>query len=83
MRAWINECMIIFIWQVRLRSRFIEISSLKQRHVWATGIRVYGGRVFHLAQHITRMMNSAKAMAFENVPTPAFIRVWISHNQIY
>ena len=42
--------------------------------VWE-GVRVYGGRVFHLAQHIARMISSAKALAFADIPTPQFIRV--------
>jgi branched-subunit amino acid aminotransferase/4-amino-4-deoxychorismate lyase len=42
--------------------------------VWE-GVRVYKGRVFHLSQHIERMINSAKAMAFTDIPSPATIRV--------
>ncbi|MEM9858270.1 MAG: branched-chain-amino-acid transaminase [Bacteroidota bacterium] len=36
--------------------------------VWE-GIRIYKGKVFMLEEHIDRMIDSAKAMAFENVPS--------------
>lgn len=36
--------------------------------VWE-GIRIYNGKVFMLEEHLDRMMNSAKAMAFQNIPT--------------
>lgn len=29
------------------------------------GLRVYDGRVFHLEQHLQRLMDSAKAMDFK------------------
>lgn len=38
--------------------------------VWE-GIRIYDGRVFKLEEHLDRLMRSAKAMAFQNVPTKA------------
>ncbi len=40
--------------------------------VWE-GIRVYDGRVFALDEHIERMHNSAKAMAFVDVPSKEYI----------
>lgn len=40
--------------------------------VWE-GIRVYDGRVFALDDHIERMHNSAKAMAFVDVPSKEYI----------
>jgi len=40
--------------------------------VWE-GIRVYDGRIFCLDQHLNRLMASAKAMAFADIPTKAFI----------
>lgn len=40
--------------------------------VWE-GIRVYDGRVFELDSHIERLHNSAKAMAFVDVPTKEYI----------
>lgn len=36
--------------------------------VWE-GIRIYDGRVFMLEEHLDRLMASAKAMAFANVPS--------------
>jgi branched-subunit amino acid aminotransferase/4-amino-4-deoxychorismate lyase len=41
--------------------------------VWE-GLRVYDGRVFKLEEHIQRLVDSAKAMAFKNVPSREFIR---------
>jgi branched-subunit amino acid aminotransferase/4-amino-4-deoxychorismate lyase len=35
--------------------------------VWE-GVRVYNGRVFKLDEHIGRLIDSAKAMSFQNVP---------------
>ena len=40
--------------------------------VWE-GIRVYDGRVFGLDEHIERMHNSAKAMAFVDIPSKEYI----------
>lgn len=36
--------------------------------VWE-GLRVYKGKIFCLDKHLNRMMSSAKAMAFQNVPS--------------
>ncbi|XP_015875187.2 branched-chain-amino-acid aminotransferase-like protein 1 isoform X1 [Ziziphus jujuba] len=36
--------------------------------VWE-GLRVYSGKVFKLEEHLDRMFDSAKALAFKNVPT--------------
>ncbi|XP_029125772.1 branched-chain-amino-acid aminotransferase-like protein 2 [Cajanus cajan] len=36
--------------------------------VWE-GLRVYNGKIFKLEEHLDRMYDSAKALAFENVPT--------------
>lgn len=36
--------------------------------VWE-GLRVYGGRVFELDAHLDRLFDSARAMAFDRVPT--------------
>jgi hypothetical protein len=41
--------------------------------VWE-GLRVYESTVFKLDEHINRLMDSAKAMAFENVPSREFVR---------
>ncbi|MEO0895816.1 MAG: aminotransferase class IV [Bacteroidota bacterium] len=36
--------------------------------VWE-GLRVYDGRIFSLDQHLDRLMDSAKAMAFDHIPS--------------
>ncbi|KAL2345721.1 hypothetical protein Fmac_007006 [Flemingia macrophylla] len=36
--------------------------------VWE-GLRVYNGKIFKLEEHLDRLFDSAKALAFENVPT--------------
>lgn len=36
--------------------------------VWE-GLRVYSGKVFKLEEHLDRLFDSAKALAFDNVPT--------------
>lgn len=41
--------------------------------VWE-GIRVYGGRVFKLEEHLQRLMDSSKAMGFAGIPTKEYIR---------
>ncbi|MEP2775864.1 MAG: aminotransferase class IV [Luteolibacter sp.] len=41
--------------------------------VWE-GLRIYDGRIFQLDAHLDRMMASAKALAFANVPTRDYIR---------
>ena len=41
--------------------------------VWE-GLRVYNGKVFQLEQHISRMLDSAKAMHFMNIPSRDSIR---------
>lgn len=41
--------------------------------VWE-GLRVYHGRIFKLDEHLHRLLDSAKAMAFTNVPTATYIR---------
>lgn len=45
--------------------------------VWE-GLRVYKEGIMHLDRHLDRMFESAKALAFENVPTRAFIKKAIS-----
>ena len=41
--------------------------------VWE-GLRVYDGRVFQLDAHLDRLLDSAKAMAFADVPTRDEVR---------
>src|SRR5260370_22864080 len=36
--------------------------------VWE-GLRLYGGRIFRLDEHLARLRRSAKALAFESVPS--------------
>jgi branched-chain amino acid aminotransferase len=36
--------------------------------VWE-GLRLYGGRIFRLDEHLTRLRRSAKALAFDSVPS--------------
>ncbi|XP_025794204.1 branched-chain-amino-acid aminotransferase-like protein 1 isoform X3 [Panicum hallii] len=41
--------------------------------VWE-GLRIYHGKVFKLDEHLDRLFDSAKAMAFSNVPTRDWIK---------
>lgn len=41
--------------------------------VWE-GIRVYNGHIFKLQEHLNRLMDSAKAMAYQNIPSIDFIK---------
>lgn len=54
--------------------------------VWE-GIRIYDGKVFMLEEHLQRMMDSAKAMAFAEIPSKESIRQEIfktlNANQMY
>jgi len=45
--------------------------------VWE-GLRLYGGRIFKLRQHLDRLHASARALAFERVPTQAQITAEIA-----
>src|SRR5512145_187 len=38
--------------------------------VWE-GLRLYDGRIFKLAEHLARLRRSAKALAFESIPSDA------------
>ncbi|KAL5768462.1 hypothetical protein ACOSP7_015008 [Xanthoceras sorbifolium] len=44
--------------------------------VWE-GLRVYNGKIFKLEEHLDRLFDSAKALAFENVPTREEIKLAI------
>ncbi|HET7202005.1 MAG TPA: aminotransferase class IV [Steroidobacteraceae bacterium] len=54
--------------------------------VWE-GLRLYDGRIFRLAQHLDRLLDSARALAFEQVPTregiTAEIRRTLEANQMF
>jgi hypothetical protein len=41
--------------------------------VWE-GLRVYKGKIFKLEQHMQRLYDSAKALAFQNIPTLSFVQ---------
>ncbi len=41
--------------------------------VWE-GLRVYNGRIFELDAHLDRLVRSAKAMAFVDIPTPDTVK---------
>ena len=41
--------------------------------VWE-GLRVYNGKIFHLTDHLNRLMASAKTLAFANIPTVQFVK---------
>ena len=44
--------------------------------VWE-GIRVYDGRIFYLGKHLNRLIESAKSMDFENIPSITDIKTAI------
>jgi branched-chain amino acid aminotransferase len=54
--------------------------------VWE-GLRLYQGRIFRLEQHLDRLVHSAKALAFERIPTreaiTAEIRRTLAANGMY
>ncbi|KAJ0603874.1 putative branched-chain-amino-acid transaminase [Helianthus annuus] len=41
--------------------------------VWE-GLRIYNGKVFKLEEHLDRLFDSAKALAFNNVPTRDYVK---------
>jgi branched-chain amino acid aminotransferase len=41
--------------------------------VWE-GLRVYNGRIFSLDEHLNRLMESAKSLVFEKIPSIVFIK---------
>ncbi len=46
--------------------------------VWE-GIRVYNGHIFKLEEHLSRLVDSAKAMDFQSIPSLEYIRQAIEH----
>lgn len=51
--------------------------------VWE-GLRIYNGKVFKLEEHLDRMFDSAKALAFNNVPTRDEVRylIYLVHGKV-
>ncbi|MEM7518673.1 MAG: aminotransferase class IV, partial [Planctomycetota bacterium] len=41
--------------------------------VWE-GLRLYNGEIFKLTEHLNRLRDSAKALAFEEIPSHDYIR---------
>ncbi|XP_020553150.1 branched-chain-amino-acid aminotransferase-like protein 2 isoform X2 [Sesamum indicum] len=41
--------------------------------VWE-GLRIYNGKIFKLEEHLDRLFDSAKALAFSNVPTREYVK---------
>lgn len=54
--------------------------------VWE-GLRLYKGRIFCLDRHLNRLQDSAKAMAFEDIPSKEFvtnaIKMTLEANEMY
>jgi len=67
--VWVNDGLV-----PREQAKISVFDSVVQGGdaVWE-GIRVYDGRVFQLNFHLTRLVDSAHAMAFSDVPTREFI----------
>lgn len=68
-----NETLLVYINNELLPRKEAKISVLDSLvqggdGVWE-GLRVYQGKVFQLYDHIERMINSAHALAFKNIPT--------------
>lgn len=68
-----NETLLVYINNELLPRKEAKISVLDSLvqggdGVWE-GLRVYQGKVFQLYEHIERMINSAHALAFKNIPT--------------
>ena len=47
--------------------------------VWE-GLRVYRGRIFRLDQHLDRLVDSAKALAFASIPSREHIVGWVEES---
>jgi branched-chain amino acid aminotransferase len=41
--------------------------------VWE-GLRIYNGKIFCFSEHVTRLQESAKTLAFQDIPTKKFIK---------
>ncbi|KAI4301831.1 hypothetical protein L6164_035071 [Bauhinia variegata] len=68
-----NEKLLAWVGDEMLTRESAEVSvfdSVVQGgdSVWE-GLRVYNGKIFKLEEHLDRLFDSAKALAFENVPT--------------
>ncbi|BBN04811.1 branched-chain amino acid aminotransferase [Marchantia polymorpha subsp. ruderalis] len=62
---WVNDQLL-----VREDAKVSVFDSIVQGGdgVWE-GLRIYRGKIFKLEEHLDRMFDSAKAMAFKNVPS--------------
>lgn len=73
-----NEHVLVWVGD-RLQPRYLARVSVLDSAVqggdavWE-GIRVYDRRVFKLDEHLQRLMDSAKALAFRNVPSLDFVK---------
>lgn len=45
--------------------------------VWE-GLRIYNGKIFCFSEHVTRLQESAKTLAFQDIPSKEFIKVAVS-----
>ena len=73
-----NEDIVVWIGQGLVPRELAKVSVFDSSvqggdAVWE-GIRVYEGKIFKLEEHLHRLMDSAKALAFKNIPTVEFIR---------
>ena len=69
-KVWIDDALY-----KREDAKISVFDSLSQGGdaVWE-GLRVYDGRIFSLDEHLNRLMESAKSLAFEKIPSIAFIK---------
>ncbi|KAG6557131.1 hypothetical protein Mapa_001058 [Marchantia paleacea] len=67
---WVNDQLL-----VREDAKVSVFDSIVQGGdgVWE-GLRIYKGKIFKLEEHLDRMFDSAKAMAFKNVPSRTEVR---------
>src|SRR5258708_21418210 len=68
-----NRALIVSVGGHRARRAKASISPVDSAvqggdAVWE-GLRLYGGRIFRLDEHLARLRRSAKALAFDSVPS--------------